>query len=70
MYGYHAMEVYAEEKTRRDLDDAKRRWLLVLVIFAAVLAVMAVLTVVFGVNNIGPSYGLTVDPAAGLPGLP
>lgn len=41
-----------------------------LVVFAAVLAVMAVLTVVFGVNLNGPSYDLIADPAAGLLSLP
>lgn len=42
----------------------------VLVIFAAVFVVMAVLTVVFGVNHNGPSYELIADPAAGLSILP
>ncbi|MGE5155931.1 MAG: hypothetical protein ACM3JP_00355 [Betaproteobacteria bacterium] len=41
-----------------------------LVVFAAVLAVMAVMTVVLGVHLSGPSYDLIADPAAGLPSLP
>jgi hypothetical protein len=41
-----------------------------LVIFVAVLAVMAVLTVAFGVNHNGPSYDLIADPATGLSTLP
>lgn len=39
----------------------------ILVIFAAVLVVMAVLTVAFGVTRPGPSLELIADPAAGLP---
>ncbi|MGE5156329.1 MAG: hypothetical protein ACM3JP_02410 [Betaproteobacteria bacterium] len=42
----------------------------VLVILAAVLTVIAVLTVVFGVNLSGPSYDLIADPAAGPLSLP
>ena len=41
-----------------------------LVVFVVVLAVIAVLTVVFGVHLSGPSYDLIADPAAGLPSLP
>ena len=39
----------------------------ILVIFAAVLVVMAVLTVALGVTRPGPSFELIADPAAGLP---
>lgn len=39
----------------------------VLVIFVAALAVMAVLTIVFGVNHAGPAYDLINDPAAAMP---
>lgn len=41
----------------------------VLFILAAVLAVIAIATAVFGVQISGPSYDLTVDPAH-LSGLP
>ena len=41
--------------------------LLALAIFAAVLVVMAVLTLTLGVHNGGPSYELVADPGPGLP---
>ena len=41
--------------------------LLALAIFAAVLAVMAVLTMTLGVHNGGPSYEIVADPGPGLP---
>jgi hypothetical protein len=28
MYGLHSVEVYAQEKTQRELEGAERRWLL------------------------------------------
>lgn len=39
----------------------------VLVMFAAVLAAMAVLTVIFGVTHPGPSYDIIPDPGGALP---
>ena len=39
----------------------------ILAIFAAVLVVMAVLTVTLGITRPGPSLELIADPAAGLP---
>ena len=41
----------------------------VLLVVAAVLVVMAVATVIFGVQGTGPGYDIVPDPAAGL-GLP
>ncbi len=41
----------------------------VLLIVAAVIVLMLVLTVVFGVQQTGPSYQIAPDPASGL-GLP
>lgn len=58
------------KSTLFDRNSSRQYPLRVLVIFVAVLAVMAVLTVVFGVNLNGPSYELIADPAAGLSILP
>jgi hypothetical protein len=49
------------------LFPSRRDMLRVVVLVAAALAVMAVLTVTFGVHSSGPSYDLIPDPAAGLP---
>jgi hypothetical protein len=49
------------------LFTSHREMLRVLVIVAAALAAMAVLTVSLGVHPTGPSYDLIPDPAAGLP---
>jgi hypothetical protein len=45
----------------------RREKLRIIVIVAVALAVMALLTVVFGIHSSGPSYDLIADPAAGLP---
>ena len=41
----------------------------VLVLVAAVIVLMLVLTAIFGVQQVGPSYQIVPDPASGL-GLP
>ena len=47
--------------------SSRREKLRIIVIVAVALAVMAVLTVTFGIHASGPSYDLIPDPAAGLP---
>jgi hypothetical protein len=48
-------------------DSSNKDMLRILVIFAAVLVVMVVLTIAFGATRPGPSLELIADPAAGLP---
>ena len=49
------------------LLSSRRALLRILVIVAAMLAAMAVLTLTLGIHPSGPSYDLIADPGAGLP---
>ncbi len=49
--------------------DSYRDLVRVLLIVAAVIVLMLVLTAIFGVQQTGPSYQIVPDPASGL-GLP
>jgi hypothetical protein len=56
-----------QKPTLIDLFSSRRAMLRYLIVVAAALAVMTVLTVTLGVHQSGPSYDLITDPGAGLP---